>query len=107
MSGGAGYVLSREAVRRFVEIATRTIFMCQDDDVDTPEDVGVGICLSQVNVSAVDSRDSLGRGTFFPFEPVAHLTPNLNTLPGTWYANYSVYGFESVRKHCQNRRYLH
>ena len=32
-------------------------------------------CLRNLNVSAADSRDSLGRGRFFPYQPEKHLHP--------------------------------
>ena len=32
-------------------------------------------CLRRLNVSAADSRDSMGRGRFFPFPPERHLPP--------------------------------
>lgn len=57
----------------------------------------LAFCLSNVNVTAVDTRDPSGRGTFFPFEPVAHLVPNPNMAPDYWYIKYSVYGIKDVK----------
>lgn len=46
-----------------------------------------GKCLEKVGVMAGDSRDSLGRGRFFPFTPGTHL---MGGIPG-WYKTYAYY----------------
>ncbi|KAK5641433.1 hypothetical protein RI129_009980 [Pyrocoelia pectoralis] len=74
MSGGAGYVLSKEALRRFVEEGLPNKTLCNQSP-DGGEDVEMGKCMEDVNVKAGDSRDVLGRGRFFPFVPVHHLIP--------------------------------
>ena len=38
-------------------------------------DICFNRCLRRLNVSAADSRDSAGRGRFFPFPPERHLPP--------------------------------
>ncbi|CAG0908551.1 unnamed protein product, partial [Darwinula stevensoni] len=67
MSGGAGYVLSREAVTRLVEKALPNPKSCPLRG--EAEDVSIGECLAAVGVEAGDSRDELGRWRFFPFTP--------------------------------------
>ena len=57
MSGGAGYVLSREAVRRFREGQETS---CRPGDLG-PEDVEMSRCLQRLGVSFIDTRDSQGR----------------------------------------------
>ncbi|TRY66495.1 hypothetical protein DNTS_005383 [Danionella cerebrum] len=85
MSGGAGYVLSKEALRRFVEgfntkVCTHT----------TPvEDLALGQCLEKMGVLAGDSRDTLHRETFHPFIPEHHLTGKFSKT--FWYWNYCYY----------------
>lgn len=56
-SGGAGYILSEEALRRFVEIGIPDP-MCKEDLPD--EDLGLGKCLQILNVTAGDSTDQNG-----------------------------------------------
>ncbi|XP_039443569.1 glycoprotein-N-acetylgalactosamine 3-beta-galactosyltransferase 1-like isoform X2 [Culex pipiens pallens] len=88
-SGGAGYVLSREALKRFVEQALQGSKNCTTA-FDT-EDLEMGRCMESVNVTAGDSRDLLGRKRFLPLEPMFHLTTNPADDPNFWYNYYSFY----------------
>ncbi|OQV22943.1 Glycoprotein-N-acetylgalactosamine 3-beta-galactosyltransferase 1 [Hypsibius exemplaris] len=83
MSGGAGYVLSRAALRRFVEDGLEK-HRCRN--VSFAEDVEMGRCMQKLKVPAGDSRDSLKRNRFFPFLPSTHLAPSLHRrLESSWY----------------------
>lgn len=69
MSGGAGYVLSKEAVRRFVkgfETGDCTHF-------SSIEDMALGKCMESMKVQPADTRDVLGRQTFHAFPPDYHV----------------------------------
>ena len=68
MSGGAGYVLSRTALARFGNIGLVPGHPpdCHENQDQSAEDVDMGKCMQALNVTAGDSRDSLGRGRFFP-----------------------------------------
>lgn len=94
MSGGAGYVLSKEAVMRFVEDGIPDKTKCRGDN-DGAEDVEMGRCLEKVNVLAGDSRDSAGRGRFFPFVPEHHLIPG-HVDKSFWYWKYIFYETDEV-----------
>ncbi|KAG8129618.1 putative Glycoprotein [Naja naja] len=70
MSGGGGYVLSKEALRRFVAgFATK---VCSH--TSSVEDLALGQCMEKMGVEAGDSRDTRKRETFHPFVPEQHLT---------------------------------
>ena len=84
MSGGAGYVLSKEALDRFVNraLADKEQVICKTRDHTGAEDVEMGKCLENVNVVAGDSRDAMGRGRFFPLVPEHHLIPDHESKAG-------------------------
>ncbi|MEE6522383.1 hypothetical protein FKM82_020899 [Ascaphus truei] len=86
MSGGAGYVLSKEALKRFVTAFKEE--KCSHSS--SVEDLALGKCMETIHVLAGDSRDSIGKETFHPFVPEHHLIQGY--LPRTfWYWNYNYY----------------
>ncbi|OQV17719.1 Glycoprotein-N-acetylgalactosamine 3-beta-galactosyltransferase 1 [Hypsibius exemplaris] len=99
MSGGAGYVLSREALRRFVEDGLDKD-KCRKDH-DGVEDGEAGKCLFDVGVKAMDSRDELGQGRFFPFQPASHMEPGHNNKTW-WYPQYLKYPEKDLLDCCSD-----
>ncbi|XP_052850965.1 glycoprotein-N-acetylgalactosamine 3-beta-galactosyltransferase 1 [Drosophila gunungcola] len=89
MSGGAGYILSKEALRRFVVEGIPNPKMCLPGTV-VNEDIEIGRCMEHLNVTAGDSRDEIGRGRMFPFVPEHHLIP-AKWDKNFWYWNYLYY----------------
>ncbi|XP_040208219.1 glycoprotein-N-acetylgalactosamine 3-beta-galactosyltransferase 1 [Rana temporaria] len=86
MSGGAGYVLSKEALKRFVNAFKEE--KCTHSS--SVEDMALGKCMENIHVKAGDSRDTSGKETFHPFVPEHHLIQGY--LPRTfWYWNYNYY----------------
>ena len=52
--------------------------------------------MENLKVKAIDTRDSYGRGRFFPFSP-DNLIPNLASHEeGSWYWSYVYYPVEKV-----------
>ncbi|XP_051153513.1 glycoprotein-N-acetylgalactosamine 3-beta-galactosyltransferase 1 isoform X2 [Leptopilina boulardi] len=100
MSGGAGYVLSKEAVRKFVVEGLPNKTKCREDNGGA-EDVEMGKCLENINVVAMDSRDPLGRGRFFPFIPEQHLISSQRDS-NFWYWNYIYYDTENGLNCCSD-----
>ncbi|XP_075757846.1 glycoprotein-N-acetylgalactosamine 3-beta-galactosyltransferase 1-B-like [Pelodiscus sinensis] len=96
MSGGAGYVLSQEALRRFVE-GFRTQACSHTSSV---EDLALGQCMEKLGVRAGDSRDPAGRETFHPFPPEKHLTENLQH--DRFYPSYSFYPVRVGSQSCSD-----
>ncbi|GAV04744.1 hypothetical protein RvY_14976 [Ramazzottius varieornatus] len=70
-SGGAGYVLSRKAVQRFVDDGLNKN-VCRSDSGGF-EDVEIGTCLVKIGITIQDTRDSYGRARFFPFNAIWHM----------------------------------
>merc|ERR1712106_811111 len=98
MSGGAGYVLSKEALRRFNEIALPNATICEQSDGGS-EDVNMGNCLKGVGVVSTDSRDNFGRFRFLPFTPDNHIGQREWNSQGFWYWAYIKYP-ENTGMHC-------
>ena len=73
-SGGAGYVLSKEALRRLIDVGVRNSSLCAEG-TGGDEDVNMGECMRNLNISHGDSRDHLLIKRFFPFTPAEHLFP--------------------------------
>ena len=85
MSGGAGYVLSKEALKKFAVEAYNDTKICPTNFKS--EDVQLGMCLENVGVIAGDSRDCEGNERFLPLA-VEHVIP---TDTSFWYKNYTFY----------------
>ncbi|XP_050301335.1 glycoprotein-N-acetylgalactosamine 3-beta-galactosyltransferase 1-like isoform X2 [Anthonomus grandis grandis] len=65
MSGGAGYVLSKEALKRFVQEALPNSKVCRQEDTGD-EDVEISKCLQGVGVNLGNSLDEEDRNRFTP-----------------------------------------
>ncbi|XP_017076042.2 uncharacterized protein LOC108111174 [Drosophila eugracilis] len=83
MSGGAGYVLSKKAVKLLVLHADEK---CKAG-VEGTEDYQMGRCLRLLNVHAGDSRDLFGRHRFFSLSLGHFIIPGYDD-EGFWLSDY-------------------
>ncbi|XP_017059489.1 glycoprotein-N-acetylgalactosamine 3-beta-galactosyltransferase 1 [Drosophila ficusphila] len=83
MSGGGGYVLSRDALRRLNLFALNSTTTCKLNG--DSEDLQIGHCLQDVGVIAGDTRDFHARHRFLPVSPF-QLMPEYEV--GSWMDSY-------------------
>uniref|UniRef100_A0A2C9JVT7 N-acetylgalactosaminide beta-1,3-galactosyltransferase n=1 Tax=Biomphalaria glabrata TaxID=6526 RepID=A0A2C9JVT7_BIOGL len=84
-SGGGGYVLSKEALRRLAEKGNDSNTCRQDGGA---EDAELGHCMQKLGVKTANSTDALGRSRFHCFDPETHL---FGGYPD-WYYQYDANG---------------
>lgn len=101
-SGGSGYVMSRKSIRLFVENVLTNDSVC-DRVVGSnvgDEDWNIGYCFDKIGIYAGDSRDTLNRERFLPFDPEAHLFPRFHSH--SWYLIYKYYSSDEGLDCCSN-----
>lgn len=93
MSGGAGYVISKDALRRLVLLAFGDPKLCVVY-VTEHEDVELGSCLANVGVLAGDTRDLATpekKGRFYVYNIESHILPPVPATKIYWYWAYLYY----------------
>ncbi|KHN73915.1 Glycoprotein-N-acetylgalactosamine 3-beta-galactosyltransferase 1 [Toxocara canis] len=100
MSGGAGYVLSRTALKKFVTEAMKDPNKCHVNGYS--EDVEVGVCLENVNVSTGDTRDEHKRHRFLPISLEKVLVWKENDAQAQWFQGYAVHQIKKPKQLKQN-----
>ncbi|KAL5277677.1 C1GALT1.2 family protein [Megaselia abdita] len=100
MSGGPGYILSKEALKRLVTIGIPSRKYCTQSE-EGAEDKEIGRCLQNLNVTAIDTRDRNGKGRMFPLAPGKHLSKMSHS--DSWYSRNSRYPFKVGKNCCSSR----
>ncbi|KAM8977548.1 glycoprotein-N-acetylgalactosamine 3-beta-galactosyltransferase 1-like [Pelodytes ibericus] len=85
MSGGAGYVLNKESLKRFVD----GFLNGTCSHTSSVEDLELGNCMEKMGVIPGDSRDYEERETFHPFTPDYHINGHFEA--DTSYRQYCFY----------------
>ena len=99
-SGGAGYVISKEALRRFGKVKTGTSF-CKKDGGS--EDVEFARCMEYLGVKTGSSIDAKGNSRFHCFDTLTHLRGGYPQ----WYYSYDEFGAKKVEELQIRRSYMY
>ncbi|XP_022087177.1 glycoprotein-N-acetylgalactosamine 3-beta-galactosyltransferase 1-like [Acanthaster planci] len=99
MSGGAGYVMSKEALSRLIaQLKAKKDCGAYQGMTEAAEDVTLGLCMMNSGVLAGDSRDEKNRSRFLPFDVETFFK---NSQPD-WYFKFSKYRVKKGRSCCSD-----
>ena len=99
-SGGAGYVFSRETLRKFIAALGSKFTKRCPKGYFLDEDVAVGRCLKTMGIIPSNTRDLSDRETFMPFKPKLHLTPGYPV--GAWIYEYNFRPYKDGPECCSD-----
>lgn len=94
MAGG-GYILSKKALQKFVEVIARNESICQVNA--GAEDMAMGRCLKHSAIF-VDARDEVHEKRFFPVGVEEHMKESVD--PNYWYTMNQYYHVTQGRLNC-------
>ncbi|CAI4222751.1 unnamed protein product [Auanema sp. JU1783] len=98
-AGGAGYVLSREALRQYNEFLYHNESLCPDDIY---EDVGIGRCLSSLGIYPHDTRNNKNQNRFNTYHPTEVFYGSKNNPKYTWFPEekgYAAFASDMISFH--------
>ncbi|KAK3578528.1 hypothetical protein CHS0354_007784 [Potamilus streckersoni] len=87
MSGGAGYVISKQGIKQLVQNGIRRNkcpVVKTEDNSELSEDLEIGKCLESNQVPRLNSHDVYGRDTFHPYPVEQHLFGSLPQYLYSW-----------------------
>ncbi|KAK9501664.1 hypothetical protein O3M35_012348 [Rhynocoris fuscipes] len=90
LAGGAGYVLSKTTLRKFITEALPDYDKCQFSDIGD-EDVEISKCMENIGVKVRNTRDSIGKERFFQIPTELILSNVSDNKALLWYNNRSYY----------------
>ncbi|XP_004534046.1 glycoprotein-N-acetylgalactosamine 3-beta-galactosyltransferase 1 [Ceratitis capitata] len=105
MSGGAGYVLSKEALYRAVNFGFLNETLCPPANYALPEDYSMSICLQNVGVLPVDGRLMLPgdqKQKMFPLQLFDFMNANETLTNGDWIERLTPYELDWGLDCCSN-----
>ncbi|XP_004534047.1 glycoprotein-N-acetylgalactosamine 3-beta-galactosyltransferase 1 [Ceratitis capitata] len=106
MSGGAAYVLSKEALRRFMTTAFHNSTLCPRAQKFGIEDFYMGVCLQNVGVHLADARFALSaadnKPKFMPLDLHTYMSTDNATQLSEWLLTMTPYAVESGLNCCSN-----
>lgn len=102
-SGGAGYVLSKEALRRFGTRESSPPF-CTNETIY--EDVEMARCLQRLGVSILNSTDNKLRSHFHPYDAESHVIKGLPVDYILYDANSYKVGMDAINEHAITFHYI-
>ncbi|XP_011189310.2 glycoprotein-N-acetylgalactosamine 3-beta-galactosyltransferase 1 [Zeugodacus cucurbitae] len=105
MSGGAGYVLSREALSRVVRTGFNNDTLCPPANYALPEDYSMSICLQNVGALPVDGRfiqSGVNKQTFFPLQLIDFMNSNYTLSNIDWIERLTPYTVDWGLNCCSN-----
>lgn len=103
MSGGAAYVLSKEALRRFMTRAFHNVTLCPRPQKFGIEDLYMGVCLQNVGVHLADARFALSadnKPKFMPLDLHTYMGTDNTTEISEWLLTMTPHAVERVSCLC-------
>uniref|UniRef100_A0A0K8U018 N-acetylgalactosaminide beta-1,3-galactosyltransferase n=1 Tax=Bactrocera latifrons TaxID=174628 RepID=A0A0K8U018_BACLA len=105
MSGGAAYVLSKEALRRFTTVAYHNSTLCPRAQKFGIEDFYMGVCLQNVGVHLADARFALSvddKPKFIPLDLQTYMGTDNTTEISEWLLTMTPHPVERGLHCCSN-----